>query len=104
MVEALVSNKSEKEIEQGIQEYLEIGMFLDAGLKQQVEFDLESLENAISRTLSDEQRAEYTTVQLQANRWTYLGSGLTHPNFLSTVEKIQPGARKRFEEIAPTFF
>jgi hypothetical protein len=39
-------------------------------------------------------------VQLQANRWTYLGSGMTHPEFLSTAERLQPGARTRLEDVA----
>jgi len=36
-------------------------------------------------------------------RWTYLGTGMTHPNFLATVEKINPAARKQIEEMAPAF-
>ena len=40
---------------------------------------------------------------VQANRWTYLGSGMTHPNFLETVEMLDPALRRRLEEIAPTF-
>jgi hypothetical protein len=36
-------------------------------------------------------------------RWTYLGTGMTHPNFLETVEKIKPEARKDIEAMAPSF-
>jgi hypothetical protein len=39
----------------------------------------------------------------QANRRTYIGSGMTHPSFLATLEKIDSGARDRIEHIAPAF-
>jgi hypothetical protein len=42
-------------------------------------------------------------VQHQANRWTYIGSGLVHPKFLMTLERLSPVQRKRIEEIAPVF-
>jgi peroxiredoxin family protein len=38
---------------------------------------------------------------LKGMRWTYLGTGMTHPNFLATVEEIKPKARKQIEEMAP---
>jgi hypothetical protein len=103
MVETLSANLSHQELAQAVEEYLEIGGFLDGGLKQQVEFDLVSLENASGRVLSEEQKRIFRDVQLQANRWTYLGSGLTHPNFLATLEKMAPEFRSKIEAIAPIF-
>ena len=41
--------------------------------------------------------------QMRANRWTYLGSGMTHPNFLATLEGLLPEARTRIEQVAPIF-
>lgn len=103
MVEGLSSILSHEKKTSAVQEYLEIGAFLDAGLAQQVEFDLESLENASGRVLNKEQRDIFKEVQLQANRWTYLGSGLTHPNFLATLEKMDPEFRKNIVGITPMF-
>ena len=103
MVEALAANCSEDEITRAVDEYLAIGGLLDAGLKQQTEFDLDSLERATGRALSATEREQFLTLQHQANRWTYLGSGMTHPKFLATLEKIQPAARTRLEQIAPAF-
>ena len=40
---------------------------------------------------------------LQASRWTFLGSGMTHPQFLASVGRLAPGARTRLEEVAPAF-
>jgi hypothetical protein len=103
VVEELAAECSDAEREQGLQGYLEIGMFLDAGLKQQAELDLASLERAAGRVLDPESRWETLTQQHQAMRWTYLGSGMTHPRFLQALESIGPRARAKIEEIAPTF-
>ena len=81
----------------------EIGGFLDEGLKQQTIFDLEAFERVSERELPEAEREEFMTVQHQANRWTYLGSGMTHPKFLATLEKLSPAQRKRIEEVAPVF-
>lgn len=103
MVEALADGMSEEEIEGAVDEFLAIGGFLDGGLKQQTFFDLEAFERATGRQLNEAEREEFERVQHQANRWTYLGSGLTHPRFLETVGRLSPAQRKRIEEVAPTF-
>jgi len=103
MVEALVANASQREIDQAFDEYAEIGAFLDHGLQQQAEFDVESFVRATGRELSQAQREELTAAVLKGVRWTYLGTGMTHPNFLAAVEAIKPEARKRIEEMAPAF-
>jgi hypothetical protein len=53
--------------------------------------------------LSDAERAEFLTVQHQANRWTYIGSGLTHPMFLRMVERLKPELLPVFGEMAAAF-
>jgi hypothetical protein len=53
--------------------------------------------------LTGSERDEFVAVQQQANRWTYLGSGMTHPNFLATLGSIQPAERQRLEQVAPAF-
>ena len=103
MVEALAAPLSMEEIGRAVDEYLEIGGILDGGLKQQLEFDLESLTRATGRKLSASERDEYVAIQQQANRWTYIGSGMTHPNFLATLAMIHADARERIEQIAPAF-
>jgi hypothetical protein len=103
MVEALAEGMSEAEIEKAVDEFLEIGGFLDEGMRQQTIFDLESFERATGRTLSESEREEFLGVQHQANRWTYIGSGMVHPRFLATLEKLSPAQRRRIEEVAPVF-
>jgi hypothetical protein len=41
--------------------------------------------------------------QHQALRWTYIGSGLVHERFVSTLNDISPNAAKRLAEVAPVF-
>jgi len=103
MVEALADGKSEAEIMQDVEEYIEIGGFLDGGLTQQVEFDMESLTRATGRELTESEKQEFRRVQQQANRWTYLGTGMTHERVLETLENLTPKARARVESIAPMF-
>lgn len=103
MVEDLAATMTPEQIERGVDEFLAIGMFLDGGCKQQVLFDLEAFEEATGRILNDAEREEFITKQHQANRWTYLGTGLTHPKFLETLGKLSAEQRKRVEEVAPAF-
>ena len=103
MVEALAAERDEEGIMQGVREYIDIGGFIDGGLKQQVEFDLDSFERAIGTRLSDRERDEFRQQQLQANRWTYLGTGMTHERVLETLESLTPQARRTVESISPVF-
>jgi len=103
MVEAIADGCSPDAIDRAIDEYLQIGLFLDEGLKQQAELDRISFETATGRTLSEAERRTFETVQQQANRWTYLGSGMTHPRFLATLAAIHPGAEQTLAAVAPAF-
>jgi hypothetical protein len=103
MVESVVANATQKEIDQGIQEYAQIGGFLDNGIKQQAELDVENFVQATGRELSRSERGQVTNAVLKGMRWTYLGTGMTHSNFLTTVGQISPEGRKQIEEMAPAF-
>ncbi|HMF00714.1 MAG TPA: hypothetical protein VKK06_12580 [Terriglobia bacterium] len=103
MAEALADNRKPAEIEAGISAYVALGALLDGGLRQQVEFDLESLERAAGRTMSTTERDQFRSIQAQAVRWTYLGSGMTHPKFLETLGSISPDARMKVEAMSGAF-
>ena len=75
MVESLAVGRTEEEVMRGVEEYIEIGGFIDGGLKQQVEFDLDAFERATARLLTADEKDQFRQVQLQANRLTYLGTG-----------------------------
>jgi len=103
MVEALAEGRSEAEIQAALDEFLEIGMFLDGGLKAQAGLNLDAFETATGHRLGEAERAALLEQQHQALRWTYLGSGLTHPKFVATLAAMSPAARDRVAEIAPAF-
>src|SRR5258706_1092223 len=104
MVRAIASDIYEAQIQAGIEGYLALGGFLDEGLKHQALFDLVSLERASGRRLAEDERDTFIAAQHQANRWTYIGSGMSHPRFLETVGELSPPMRLTIEAAAPTFF
>jgi hypothetical protein len=103
MVESIAAGCSAEEIAGAVEEYLAIGGFLDEGLTSQVTLDREALERATGRVLTDAEREAFIVHQQRANRWTYLGSGMTHPRFLATLERLDPSHRRRIEAVAPSF-
>ena len=103
MVESLGEGISEEAVEKAVDGLLEIGGFLDSGFLQQTLFDLEAFELATGRVLNEEERKTFVELQHQANRWTYIGTGMIHPKFLMSLERLSPKQRARIDEIAPAF-
>jgi len=103
MAEAIAAGCSEQERAEAFQGYLEIGGFLDGGLAQQAGLDAESFESATGRRLSPAERDMFVATQHQALRWTFIGSGMSHPSFLATVERVHPAGRQQLDAVAPTF-
>ncbi len=103
IVEELAARSNDAAIERAFDEYGKIVAFIDDGLTQQAEFDVAAFEAASDRRLSPGERGEMASAVLKGMRWTYLGTGMTHANFLATVEGIKPAARKQIEAMAPRF-
>lgn len=103
MVEALAVGRPKEDIAKAMDGYLSLGGLFDGGIKQQAEFDIAAFVAATGRTLTAAERSEMAAQQHQAQRWTYIGSGMSHPNFLASVGALSPEWRKKLEEIAPQF-
>jgi len=101
IVDALAEGRSEAEIDKAIDEFFEIGAFLDAGLLTQAGFNVDALEKVIGRKV--ENRDELIAQQHQAARWTYVGSGMVHERFKASLESISANAARRIAEAAPMF-
>jgi hypothetical protein len=99
MIDALAEACSDAEIDAAFDGYSRIGALIDGGLLAQVDLDLESFERASGRKLQQDERQEFVRAGRQAARWTYLGSGMTHPEFLETVERLRPAARAGIEAL-----
>jgi len=102
VVETLAAGASAERIARGVDAYLAIGGFLDQGLLHQVDLDLDALERALGRKLGASERASLRASQHQANRWTYLGSGMTHPQFVEVLSGLGTAA-SRIAAVAPVF-
>jgi hypothetical protein len=100
MVEAIAQHLSEREIEEGIDDYLAIGGMLDGRLTQQVEMDLASFMRATGWKLSESQAEHYRTVQQRSYRRTFLTSGMLHGKFQSILTALSPEGAKKVSEVA----
>ena len=103
MVGSIAEDMTQQQFKQAVDGFLEIGMFLDEGFKQQAMFNTDALERAIGRKLPKDEREALTEQQHQALRWTYLGSGLRHEKFRATLGAISPAQLLRIDTIAPSF-
>jgi P-aminobenzoate N-oxygenase AurF len=101
IVDALAVGRTEEQIQKAIDEFFEIGAFLDEGLRVQAGFNLDALEKTIGRKI--ENRDAIIDQQHQAARWTYIGSGMVHERFKATLESMSPRAAERMAEAAPLF-
>jgi P-aminobenzoate N-oxygenase AurF len=101
MIEAMGREYAADEIDGAVDEFFEIGAFLDSGLAQQAQFNLDALERAAGRKFAD--REAIAGQQLDAARWTYIGSGMSHPKFLELVTRIAPASGQRVVEAAGAF-
>jgi len=103
MVESLAEGQEGHAIDAAVEEYLEIGGMVSAALAQQVEFDLDNLARATGRTLDGAEREAFVAAQTGAQRWTFLGSGMTHPRFVATLGELRPAAADRVAKVAEAF-
>jgi hypothetical protein len=94
---------TQAEIDDAIDGYVGLGGFLDDGLRSQTELDMAAFETASGRKLTAAERRQFMAVQHQANRWTYIGSGMTHPKFLETLGELSPAKKQMIEGISPGF-
>jgi hypothetical protein len=103
VLKSIAQRSSAQDITTAIGEYFDIGAFLDGGFKQQAELDLDSLERAIGRTLSEDERRQFLEVQHQAMRWTFLGSAMGNRNFLAALASVSDETAARVEQAAKSF-
>jgi hypothetical protein len=103
VLRSIAERSSPQGVATAIQEYFEIGSFLDAGFSQQARLDLDSFERAIDRPLSHAERQQFLDVQHGALRWTFLGSAMANKNFLAVLASISDEAAVRVQQAAKSF-
>ena len=87
-------------IDKGISDFLGIGGAFDGLLATQTKLDIDSLQTALGRTFSDAEKEEFTAVQHRSYRWTFLVSGMHHPNFVRALNDISPAGAAKVAEVA----
>src|SRR5215471_239974 len=100
VVDKLADSVGPEQIEAAVDDYMDIGKMLDGGLAAQIQLDLESLQKAIGRTLSSDEKAEIVAAQTRAYRWTFLLSGMTHPNFDKSLRELTTRGHARVAQLA----
>jgi hypothetical protein len=100
LIDEVASDLGPEEREAAVDGLLELGGAVDGLLAQQVELDIDALQIATGRTFSEPEREEIHTHQQRAYRWTFLVSGLEHPNFVRIVEQVTTGGAERLAQAA----
>ena len=100
IVDKLASALEPQKIEAAIDDYMEIGKMIDGALATQRKLDLESLRQATGRTFTADETAEIDRAQIRAYRWTFLLSGMTHPNFDRSLRALSAPGHERVAELA----
>ena len=103
LIRELAARATPQDIDAALQGYKDLVAYLDAALERQAELDLGALQRACERDLDAAERARFMAVQHQANRWTYIGSGMTHPRFVDTIQRLKPAAVAEFAALAIAF-
>ena len=86
--------------EKAIDEVLELGGAIDGLLSQQIELNIEALEKVTGRTFMAAEKEEITTKTQRAWRWTFLVSGLEHPNIVKAVGELTTSGPGKIEAVA----
>ena len=88
LIAEMVEDMTMAERESAIDELIELGGAVDGLLQQQIGMNIDALEDATSRVFTAAEREEISAKTLKAWRWTFLVSGLEHPNVVRLVEQI----------------
>jgi len=100
LIDEIVRDIPEEDREAAVDELLELGGAVDGLLSQQADLDLVTLEKAIGRTLSEDDKAEIKRATQRAYRWTFLVSGLEHPAFVQIVSELTERGTAKLETVA----
>ena len=93
-------NLTLEEREAAVDEVLELGGAIDGLLLQQIGMNIEALERASGRTFTDAEKEEITIHTQRAWRWTFLVSGLQHPNIVRAIGELTSEGSAKIENAA----
>jgi hypothetical protein len=100
LIAELVEDMPLAEREAAIDEVLDLGGAIDGLLQQQIVLNIDALSMATGRVFSKPESKEISDKTLHAWRWTFLVSGLEHPNVVKLVEEITEEGPAKIRSIA----
>jgi hypothetical protein len=100
LIDEVAGDLTADQREQAVDGLLELGGAVDGLLAQQVELDIDALQAATGRSFTEPERNEIRTHQQRAYRWTFLVSGLQHPNFVRILEQLTAGGAEKVAQAA----
>ena len=95
LIDEIAGDLTAGQREAAIDQLLELGGAIDGLLAQQLDLDIDALARASGRTFTDGERTEIGAHQQRAYRWTFLVSGLQHPNFVRIVGQLTAGGQDK---------
>ena len=100
LIGEVAENLTLEEREAAIDEVLELGGAIDGLLAQQIEMNIDALERSTGRTFTADEKEEITASTQRACRWTFLVSGLQHPNIVRAVGELTESGSAKIEGVA----
>ena len=96
----VAKNMSLAERETAIDEVIELGGAVDGLLAQQIGLNVDALEKVTGRTFAAAEKEEITAKTQRAWRWTFLVSGLEHPNVVRAVSELTTEGSGKIKGVA----
>jgi hypothetical protein len=100
LIDEIAADLSAEQRDQALSELLALGAAVDGLLARQVEMDIDTLERAAHRAFTDSEREDIRLHQQRAYRWTFLVSGLEHPDFVRIVGQLSATGPERLAQAA----
>jgi hypothetical protein len=100
LIDEITADLTAEQRDQAVSELLDLGAAVDQLLARQVDLDIDALQQAARRTFAQPERDEIRAHQQRAYRWTFLVSGLEHPNFVRIVDQLSATGPDRLAQAA----
>ena len=85
----------EAEKDRAVDDLIELVGAVDGLLQMQARLDVDNLQACLWRRLATAERQEIHAAVLAAKRYTFIESGVTHPNFLDLLGVVTSPAQQR---------
>lgn len=100
LIDELAETTSLEERETAVDELLELGAAIDGLLSQQIGLNIETLQNVTGRKFTEAEKEEISTKTQRAWRWTFLVSGLEHPNVVKLINELTKAGPEKIKQAA----